>query len=84
MALQATLTTYNLLVAALLSGVVLVGAGFVAAVMTVVMKWLCVQRIAAGDHVLWSKFVWLNELQDQFVETVAGRGSWRTRWVRAA
>lgn len=70
--LQTTLTTYGLAVTALASGVVLVGAGFVAAVLTVAMKWLCVQRINAGDHVLWSKFVWLNELQDQFVETVAG------------
>ena len=50
----------------------LVGAGFVAAAVTVLMKWLCVQRIKAGDHQLWSAFVWLNELQDQFVETVAG------------
>lgn len=54
------------------SGLVLIGAGFVAAVVTVLMKWLCVRRIKSGDHVLWSGFVWLNELQDQFVETVAG------------
>ncbi|QNH95521.1 Pls/PosA family non-ribosomal peptide synthetase [Corynebacterium anserum] len=55
-----------------LSGFVLIAAGFVAAAITVCMKWLCVQRITPGDHVLWSWFVWLNELQDQFVETVAG------------
>lgn len=54
------------------SGLVLVGAGFVAAAVTVLMKWLCVQRIKPGEHELWSAFVWLNELQDQFVETVAG------------
>lgn len=71
-ALQTALTTYGLLAAVLVSGLVLVGAGFVAAVMTIAMKWLCVQQIKSGDHVLWSRFVWLNELQDQFVETVAG------------
>ena len=54
------------------SGLILIGAGFVAAVVTVAMKWLCVRRIKQGDHVLWSSFVWFNELQDQFVETVAG------------
>lgn len=54
------------------SGLILIGAGFFAALVTVLMKWLCVQRITAGDHVLWSGFVWFNELQDQFVETVAG------------
>ncbi|KAB1503072.1 amino acid adenylation domain-containing protein [Corynebacterium sp. 320] len=51
---------------------VLILAGFAAATLTVAMKWLCVGRIRPGEHELWSRFVWLNELQDQFVETVAG------------
>ena len=54
------------------SGLILIGAGFFAALVTVLMKWLCVQQIKAGDHALFSGFVWFNELQDQFVETVAG------------
>lgn len=54
------------------AALVMVLAGFVAAVMTVAMKWICVGRIKSGEHELWSRFVWLNELQDQFVETVAG------------
>lgn len=56
----------------LYSGAILVTAGFLAALATITAKWICVQRIGPDDHVLWSKFVWLNELQDQFVETVAG------------
>ncbi|WP_288802156.1 Pls/PosA family non-ribosomal peptide synthetase [uncultured Corynebacterium sp.] len=54
------------------SGLILIGAGFFAALVTVLMKWLCVQQIKAGNHALFSGFVWFNELQDQFVETVAG------------
>lgn len=41
-------------------------------VITIVVKWLCVGRHKAGDHPLWSWFVWLNELQDAFVEVLAG------------
>ncbi|HIW95795.1 MAG TPA: amino acid adenylation domain-containing protein [Candidatus Corynebacterium gallistercoris] len=69
---QGMLMRFGVVGALLASGLILVAAGLVAAVLTVAVKWLCVGRIAAGDHVLWSKFVWLNELQDQFVETVAG------------
>lgn len=62
-----------------LAGMVLITMGFVAAVVTVWVKWACVGRITAGDHVLWSRFVWLNELQDQFVESVAA--PWFTNHV---
>lgn len=72
LALQWVLLNQGIWQAFAVSGLVLVGAGFVAAAVTVLMKWLCVQRIKAGEHELWSAFVWLNELQDQFVETVAG------------
>lgn len=71
-ALQATLLHWGVWQTYAVAGLVLIAAGFVAAVLTVAMKWLCVGRIRPGDHVLWSRFVWLNELQDQFVETVAG------------
>lgn len=56
----------------LLGGLVLMAAGLLAMGITVAVKWCCVGRHQPGDHPLWSSFVWLNELQDTFVETVAG------------
>ena len=38
---------------------------------TSVAKWLIVGRTAAGEHPLWSSFVWRNEVVDTFVEMVA-------------
>jgi non-ribosomal peptide synthetase-like protein len=55
----------------LLSGVVLVLAGAVAAAVTTAAKWAFVGRIRAEEHPLWSSFVWRNEVQDTFVEMVA-------------
>jgi len=55
----------------LLAAVVLVVAGAVAAVVSTVAKWVFVGRITAREHPLWSSFVWRNEVQDTFVETVA-------------
>jgi non-ribosomal peptide synthetase-like protein len=55
-------------VTALLSGVVLIAVGAVAAVVTAVAKWALVGRVRAGEHPLWSSFVWRNELADTFVE----------------
>ncbi|KQO64669.1 Pls/PosA family non-ribosomal peptide synthetase [Curtobacterium sp. Leaf261] len=57
--------------AILLSGVVLVLAGAVAAAITTAAKWAFVGRIRAEEHPLWSSFVWRNEVQDTFVEMVA-------------
>ncbi|MCQ9133469.1 Pls/PosA family non-ribosomal peptide synthetase [Streptomyces hilarionis] len=57
--------------APLLAGLVLLGAGVAAAVVSVVAKWLLVGRHRAGEHPLWSGFVWRNELADTFVEVVA-------------
>ncbi|GAB3086095.1 Pls/PosA family non-ribosomal peptide synthetase [Corynebacterium aquatimens] len=54
-----------------LGGLILMGAGLISVVVTVIAKWVCVGRHHAGDHALYSWFVWLNELQDQFVEVVA-------------
>ncbi|RNE49894.1 Pls/PosA family non-ribosomal peptide synthetase [Corynebacterium alimapuense] len=56
----------------LLGGLILMAAGLIAMGLTVVVKWFCVGRHQPGDHPLWSEFVWLNELQDAFVESVAG------------
>jgi non-ribosomal peptide synthetase-like protein len=57
--------------AALLSGVVLMVAGAVACASAVTAKWVLIGRIRAGEHPLWSSFVWRNEVSDAFVETVA-------------
>ncbi|KUN00929.1 amino acid adenylation protein [Streptomyces yokosukanensis] len=54
-----------------LSGLVLLGAGAAAAVVSVVAKWLLVGRHRTGEHPLWSSFVWRNELADTFVEVLA-------------
>ncbi len=59
------------LVAALLSGLVLMVAGALAGAIAVAAKWLLVGRIRAVEHPLWSSFVWRNEVSDAFVETVA-------------
>lgn len=78
MLLAATLSVYDLLLDVLgfpltwlLSGLVLMGMGAVAMAVTVAVKWICVGKHRAADHPLWSAFVWLNELQDTFVEVVA-------------
>ncbi|WP_149204449.1 Pls/PosA family non-ribosomal peptide synthetase [Actinotalea subterranea] len=57
--------------AVLLGGLVLVATGLVAAVVTVVAKWLLVGRHRAGDHPLWSSAVWRGEVADTFTEMVA-------------
>ncbi|MGG5172213.1 Pls/PosA family non-ribosomal peptide synthetase [Pseudarthrobacter sp. J1738] len=61
----------NYFVAALLCGVVMLGAGAIAAVSSVVAKWVLVGRIKAGEHPLWSSFIWRNEVVDTFVEMVS-------------
>src|SRR5690625_5450306 len=66
----------------LLSGLVLIAAGMIAVTVTILVKWVCVGKHKAADHPLWSAFVWLNELQDAFVETEIGRASCRERvWI---
>ncbi|ROS76657.1 Pls/PosA family non-ribosomal peptide synthetase [Cellulomonas sp. PhB143] len=57
--------------AAVLAGPVLLVAGLAAALLTSAVKWLLVGRFRAGDHPLWSGFVWRNELADTFTEVVA-------------
>ncbi|MFD3507137.1 Pls/PosA family non-ribosomal peptide synthetase [Nocardia sp. NPDC058666] len=59
------------LVAALVSGLVLMAAGALAGIIAVAAKWLIVGRIRAVEYPLWSSFVWRNEVSDAFVETVA-------------
>ncbi|MEV7761558.1 Pls/PosA family non-ribosomal peptide synthetase [Curtobacterium flaccumfaciens] len=55
----------------LLAGPVLIAAGAVAAIVSTIANWAFVGRITAREHPLWSSFVWRNEVQDTFVETVA-------------
>jgi non-ribosomal peptide synthetase-like protein len=59
------------LLAALLSGVVFMVLGAVAAGSAVIAKWLLVGRIVAGEHPLWSSFIWRNEVVDTFIESVS-------------
>jgi non-ribosomal peptide synthetase-like protein len=54
-----------------LAGIVLLGAGAAAGLLSVIAKWLLVGRHRTGEHPLWSGFVWRNELADTFVEVVA-------------
>jgi non-ribosomal peptide synthetase-like protein len=63
--------TWDLLLAILASGVVLLAAGAVAAAITTIAKWLFVGPIRAGEHPLWSSFVWRTEVSDTFTEMVA-------------
>ncbi|WP_329279040.1 Pls/PosA family non-ribosomal peptide synthetase [Streptomyces sp. NBC_01451] len=55
----------------LAGGLVLLAVGALACVLSVVAKWALVGRHHAGEHPLWSGFVWRNELADTFVEVVA-------------
>ena len=63
--------TWGLAVAILASGVVLLVAGAIAATITTIAKWLFVGPIRAGEHPLWSSFVWRTEVSDTFTEMVA-------------
>jgi non-ribosomal peptide synthetase-like protein len=63
--------SYGFAVAALLVGIVLAGAGALAAALTTAAKWALLGRITAGNRPLWSSFVWRNELADNFVEVLA-------------
>jgi non-ribosomal peptide synthetase-like protein len=61
----------NVIWAIVLSGVVMLVAGAVAAVVASLAKWALVGPIRAEEHPLWSSFVWRTEVADTFVEMVA-------------
>ena len=63
----------------LLGGLVWMAVGVLAVLSAVVAKWVLVGRHKAAEHPLYSWFVWLNELQDQFVEVVAA--PWFFNWA---
>jgi non-ribosomal peptide synthetase-like protein len=56
---------------AIVSGVVLLVAGAVAAAISTAAKWALIGRIKPGEHPLWSGFVWRSEVSDTFTEMVA-------------
>ncbi|GAC57022.1 putative non-ribosomal peptide synthetase [Gordonia hirsuta DSM 44140 = NBRC 16056] len=71
LALQWVATAQNAAVATAVSGLILLAAGIVAGIVAAAAKWLVIGRVRAGEHPLWSSFIWRNELSDAFVETVA-------------
>jgi non-ribosomal peptide synthetase-like protein len=56
----------------MLSGIVLLAAGVLAAAISTAVKWIVVGPIRVGEHPLWSSFVWRTEVSDTFTEMVAG------------
>ena len=70
-ALGVLTTEFGPLVAAALSGIVMLVAGAVAAGTSTAAKWIIVGRIRVAEHPLWSSFVWRSEVADTFVEMVA-------------
>ncbi len=55
----------------LLSGLVMLAAGAVAAGISTAAKWIIVGPIRAGEAPLWSSFVWRTEVSDTFTEMLA-------------
>jgi len=70
-ALAALIDAVGLGGAILLSGIVMLAAGAVAAGVSTAAKWLIVGPIRAGEQPLWSSFVWRTEVSDTFTEMVA-------------
>ncbi|KRD54396.1 Pls/PosA family non-ribosomal peptide synthetase [Microbacterium sp. Root280D1] len=69
--LAAVVEAWGLAWAVLLSSAVMLAAGAFAALITTAAKWLIVGPIRAGEHPLWSSFVWRTEVSDTFTEMVA-------------
>jgi non-ribosomal peptide synthetase-like protein len=51
---------------------VLAGAGVLAVLLTAVVKWSLIGRYRAGEHPLWSWFVWRDEILNSCQEELAG------------
>ncbi|PNL18241.1 Pls/PosA family non-ribosomal peptide synthetase [Micrococcus sp. FDAARGOS_333] len=67
----ALLATASWWLTAVAGGLVLLAAGAAAATVTVLAKKVFVGRIDAGEHPLWSPFIWRNEVADTFTEYLA-------------
>lgn len=50
---------------------IVLAAGIVASLIPILVKWLLIGRFKAGDHTLFSTFVWRGELVDNFTEMLA-------------
>ena len=69
--LAALIEVWGVWVTLVLSGLVLLLAGAVAAGLSTAAKWMLIGPIRAGEHPLWSSFVWRTEVSDTFTEMVA-------------
>ena len=69
--LAAVVEAWGLGWAVVLSSAVMLAAGAIAALVTTAAKWIIVGQIRAGEHPLWSSFVWRTEVSDTFTEMVA-------------
>ena len=56
----------------LLAPVLLVAGGVVACLLTILLKWVLIGRYKAGEHPLWSFFVWRDEIINSAQEVLAG------------
>jgi len=66
------LLSSGLAVALAVSPLVALTAGIVAALITVAIKWALMGRYRAGEHPLWSFFVWRDEIVNSCQEELAG------------
>ncbi|HEX2247814.1 MAG TPA: Pls/PosA family non-ribosomal peptide synthetase [Arthrobacter sp.] len=64
----------GLLMAAVLSGPVLLASAFAACLVALTAKWALVGRFRPSEHPLWTSFIWRNELADVFSESLAVPG----------
>ncbi|MGO4300159.1 Pls/PosA family non-ribosomal peptide synthetase [Leifsonia sp. RAF41] len=70
-ALGAIETAWGPVWAVVLGSPVLLVAGAVAAAVSTAAKWALLGRLRAGEHPLWSSFIWRSEVSDTFTEMVA-------------
>lgn len=50
---------------------IVLAAGIIASLIPILLKWLIIGRFKAGNHTLFSTFVWRGELVDNFTELLA-------------
>jgi len=71
-ALAATGASSGMWAMAAVAPPVLCAAGGMAVLLTVAIKWLVIGRYRAGEHPLWSFFVWRDEIVNSCQEQLAG------------
>ena len=65
-------TTFGAAFMLLAAPPLLLGAGVLASLVTIVLKWVLIGRYRAGEHPLWSFFVWRDEILNSCQEQLAG------------